>query len=118
MLESTGNWNKQKMLAKAKVYQVLIAIDKFISVTPNIKVHMPENIYAMVCESKIIHGFEVWGLKESWEEVDEVHSIFCKKLIGIPNCAANGFYEMELGRETRRGKCIGQTLSTGIGSWF
>jgi hypothetical protein len=30
--------------------------------------------------------------------------------LGIPNCAANGFAEMELGRGNRRGKCIGQIL--------
>jgi hypothetical protein len=28
-----------------------------------------------------------------------------KKKIGIPNCTANGFAEMELGRESRRSRC-------------
>jgi hypothetical protein len=32
------------------------------------------------------------------------------KIIGIPNCAANEFAEMELCRESRRGKCLGQIL--------
>jgi hypothetical protein len=49
-------------------------------------------------------------LKELWKEVHKVHSRFCKKLIGIPNCAAHGFAEMELGTENKRGKCIGQIL--------
>jgi hypothetical protein len=30
--------------------------------------------------------------------------------MGVPNCAANGFAEMELGRESRRGKCLGLIL--------
>ena len=30
--------------------------------------------------------------------------------MGIPNCAMNGLVEMALGRESRRGKCIGQIL--------
>lgn len=59
----------------------------------------------MVRESRVMCGIEVWGLNEAWKEIDKVHSRFCKQLIGIPNCAANGFAEMELGRESRRGKC-------------
>ena len=43
-------------------------------------------------------------LSEAWKEVDNVHRGFCKKLMGIPNCAADGFAEIELGRDSRRGK--------------
>ena len=31
-----------------------------------------------------------------------------KKLIGIVNCTANEFAEMQLSRESRRGKCLVQ----------
>ena len=31
---------------------------------------------------------------------------FYKKLVGVPSYAANGFAEMERGRETRRGKVV------------
>jgi hypothetical protein len=82
--------------------EALVAIDK---VTPNVQVWMLKDVYEMVCESRIMCGIEVWGLNEALKEADKVHSRFCKKLIGIPNCAANGFAEMELGRESRRGKC-------------
>jgi hypothetical protein len=71
---------------------------------------MPGNIYEMVCKSEIMYGIEVWGLNEAWKELDKVHSRFCKKLIGVPNCAANGFVEMELSRESRREKCLVQIL--------
>jgi len=30
--------------------------------------------------------------------------------MGILNCTASVFGEVELGRESRRGKCIGQTV--------
>jgi hypothetical protein len=80
------------------------------SVTPNIKVRALENRYEMLCESKITYGIEVWRLSEAWKELDKVHHRFCKKLMGIPNCAVNGMAEMELGRQSRRGKCIGQIL--------
>jgi hypothetical protein len=43
-LDSTGRWNKQKILAKMKGYQAFTAIDKCIAVTPDIKVEMFENI--------------------------------------------------------------------------
>jgi hypothetical protein len=33
----------------------------------------------MVCESEIMYGIEIWGLNVAWKEVDNVHSIFCKK---------------------------------------
>jgi hypothetical protein len=110
MLDSTGSWNKQKTLVKMKGYPSLRAIDKCIVVTPNIKVHMLENIYEMVRESDIMYAIEIWGLNGAWKEVDKVHSIFCTKIIGIPNCAANGFAEKGLGRESRKSKCLGQIV--------
>ena len=80
------------------------------SVTPSIKVQIIENRYEMLGESKITYGIEVWRLSESWKELGKVHRRFFKKLVGIPNCALNGLAEMELGRESRRGNCIGQIL--------
>ena len=35
---------------------------------------------------------------------------FAKKLMGRPNCTVNGFAEMEVGRGSRRGKCVGKIL--------
>ena len=82
-----------------------------VSVTPNIKVQMFENVLAIVYESQIMCGIEIWVLNGARKEIDKVYCNFCKKIIGIPNCAVNGFAEMELGRESRRrGKCLGQIL--------
>ena len=36
---------------------------------------------------------------EAWKEMDKVYGNFCKKLLGVPSCATNGFAEMELSRE-------------------
>jgi hypothetical protein len=33
-----------------------------------------------------------------------IHGRLCKKILGIPRFAANGFAETELGRDSRRGK--------------
>jgi hypothetical protein len=57
-----------------------------------------------------MYGTEVWGLNGAWRQVDKVHSVFCKNAICTPNCAANGFAEMELGRESRRSKYIERML--------
>jgi hypothetical protein len=48
-----------------------------------------------------MYGFEVWGLSEAWKEIDKTHSRFRKKLMGVPNCAASGFGEMEHGRDCK-----------------
>ena len=69
-----------------------------ISIAPSIKTQMLDDIYNIVCESKITFGNEVWGLNEVLKESDEVLDRFCNKLMGIPNGAAIVFAEMGLGR--------------------
>jgi hypothetical protein len=58
-LGNTGDWNKQKTLAKSKEYQVLVAVDTSISVTVDVKLQMLEYIQEIVCESMIICGIVV-----------------------------------------------------------
>jgi hypothetical protein len=70
------------------------------------KVRTLENIYEMLCKSRIMYGVEVWGLDEAWKEVDRIHGRFCKKILGLPRCTANGLAEMELGRDSRRRKAM------------
>ena len=41
-------------------------------------------------------------LSATWKELCKVHGTFCKKLTETPNCAANGFAEMRVGRESRK----------------
>jgi hypothetical protein len=72
------------------------------------------NVYEMVCEAKIMYGVEVWGLGEAWKCLDKAHCRLFQKVMGVPNCAATGFAETELWRESRRGKCIEKTVKY----WF
>jgi hypothetical protein len=53
-----------------------------------------------------MYGAEIWGLDEGWKEIDIIHGRLCKKILGIPRYAANGFAELELGRDSRRGKVL------------
>jgi len=77
---------------------------------------MLEYTHEVVCEYNIMHGIEVWVCGEARNEFGKIHSRLCKKIMAVPNCAANGFAEIELGRESRRGKCIGRTLKYRTGS--
>ena len=49
-------------------------------------------------------------MSEAPKEIDKILNRFCKKLMGIPKCAASEFAEMKLGGESRRVKCIGQIV--------
>jgi hypothetical protein len=81
-LESTGGWNKHRKKQIVKGNQSLLAIlaiDKCLSRTPNMRIQLLENVYEIVCESRMMYGAEIWGLDEGWKEVDIVHSRLCKK---------------------------------------
>jgi hypothetical protein len=70
------------------------------------KVRTLKNIYETLCESRIMYGVELWVLDRAWKEADRIHGRFCKKILGLPRCTDNGVAEMELGRDSRRGKAM------------
>jgi hypothetical protein len=45
---------------------------------------------------------EIWGLEDGWKEIKKVHELFCKRVMGTPNTAANGACLKELGRTNRK----------------
>jgi hypothetical protein len=53
---------------------------------------------------------EIWGLEDGWKEIKKVHELFCKKVMGTPNTAANGACVKELGRTNRKEKVIERVL--------
>jgi len=48
----------------------------------------------------------MWGLKRSWEIMDEIRRTFCGKVIENPKRTANGAAEWELDTESRSGKVL------------
>jgi len=58
-LGSTGDCNREKILAKTEGYRAVIPTDKCISVTLSGKVQMLGSVYEMACEAKIMYGIEV-----------------------------------------------------------
>jgi hypothetical protein len=76
-------------------------------------VKLLENVYKMVCESRMMYGIEISGVEEGWKEIYKIHGRMCKKILGIPRFAANGVAELELGRDSRRGK----VMSTSVKYW-
>jgi hypothetical protein len=70
------------------------------------RIQLLENVYEMVCESRMMYGAEIWGLDAGLKEIDIIHGRLCKKILGIPRFAANGIAEMELGKDSRRSKVL------------
>jgi hypothetical protein len=50
-LRSSGSWNRQKLKVMAKGNQTVIAIDKCLARTPDIRVKILENVYGILSES-------------------------------------------------------------------
>jgi hypothetical protein len=96
-LESTRGWNRHEMKETVKGNQSLVAIDKCLTRTPDMRIQLLENVYEMVCESRLMHEAEIWGLDERWKKIDIIHGRLCKKIFGIPRFAANRVAELELG---------------------
>jgi hypothetical protein len=61
----------------------------------------------------MMYGVETWEAEEGWKETDKVQGRMCKKILGIPICAANVAAELELGRDNRRSK----VMSTLVKYW-
>jgi hypothetical protein len=62
--------------------------------------------YEVICETRLFYGAEIWATEEGWVEIDMVQASFCKKVLRIARCDVKGVAELELGRESRRGKII------------
>jgi hypothetical protein len=88
-LESARGWNRHKMKQMVKGNQSLVATDKHLTRTPDMRVQLLENACEMVCESRLMYGAEIWGLDEGWKETDIIHRRLCEKILGIPRFAAN-----------------------------
>jgi hypothetical protein len=67
----------------------LIAIDRSLTRIPDMNVNMLKNIYKMISESSMMYGIELWGVYDAWKETDKIQGRFCKKILGVPRCAAN-----------------------------
>jgi hypothetical protein len=93
--------------------QSLVAIDKCLTRTPDMGVKLLENVYEMVCESRMMFGVEIWGVCEGWKETDKIHGRMSRKVLGNPRFVANGVAELELSRDSRRGK----VMSTLVKYW-
>jgi uncharacterized protein (DUF736 family) len=65
---------------------------------------MLDNIYAMLNESRMRYGIEICDLGGGWKETGKIRSRFFKIILEVPRFSANNVAELELGRESRRGK--------------
>jgi hypothetical protein len=72
-------------------------------------VKLLEEVYKMVCESRMMYGVETWGVETGWKETDKIRRRVCKEILGIPRFAANVVVELELGIDSTRGKVMSTT---------
>jgi hypothetical protein len=49
-------------------------------------------------------GIEIWGLNGGLKEIDKIHSRFSKIRVEVPRFAEINVAELELGRNSTRGK--------------
>lgn len=105
-LEITRGCRKQIGKIKAIANQILGAIDKCLTVMPNmesIKLGMLENIWKMVRESGLLCGLEIWGVDGGWELLCWAQGISCKKMLRIVEVWPPVAAESELGIESWKG---------------
>jgi hypothetical protein len=69
-------------------------------------VEILENVYETITESKMMYSIEVCGSEVVWTEIGKVHARFCKKLKQVAKSGENGMAELELGRNSGRGKVL------------
>jgi hypothetical protein len=49
---------------------------------------MLDKIFEVMCESKILYGAEISGIRKGWEIVDRIQGKFCQKVLRIRRNAA------------------------------
>jgi hypothetical protein len=59
-----------------------------------------------------MYGAEIWGgdHRRGGERDCSVQGRFCKNVLRIPRFVTNGFADLELGRDSRRGKVLCLTM--------
>jgi hypothetical protein len=60
--------------------QSLVATDKCLTRAFDVRVKLLENVYEIVCLSRLMYGTEIWGLKDTREEIDVIRGRLCKKV--------------------------------------
>jgi hypothetical protein len=57
--ESVGGWKRQKLKRRARENETLVATDKCLARTPDMRVKILENVYEMLSESRTTYGIEI-----------------------------------------------------------
>jgi hypothetical protein len=104
IFESSGGSERQKLNPTAKGNQTSVAIGKCLARTCDIRVKISENVYETRSEFRTMYGIEMWVIDGGWKEIDKIHSRFRKTILGVPRFAANNVTELQLGRDSMRGK--------------
>jgi hypothetical protein len=110
VVDSRGTWDKERKQVTIRGKSALNSINICMARAPNIEVKVAEQVYNALVESRMMAGVEIWGLEDGWKEIKKVHELFCKRVMGKPNTAANGACVRELGRTNGKDKVIERVL--------
>jgi hypothetical protein len=61
--ESSSAWNRRKLNKTAKGNQTLVAIDKCLARTPDIRAKILENVCEILSESSATYDKDIWSLR-------------------------------------------------------
>jgi hypothetical protein len=110
VLDSRGTWDEERKQVAIRGKSALYCINICVARASNIEVKVLEQVYNALVESRMMTGVEIWGVEDGWKVVKKVHELFCKRVMGTPNTAANGACVKELGRTNRKDKVMERVL--------
>jgi hypothetical protein len=110
VLDSRGKWEKERKQVAIRGKSALNSISICVTRASNIEVKVLEQLYNALVESRMMTGVEIWWLEDGWKEIGKVHELFYKRVMGMPNTAANGACVKELGRPNRKEKVVERVL--------
>jgi hypothetical protein len=102
ILDGRGKWEKEKRQVEIRGKTTLNSINICLARAPNMGINILEQLYVPLIESRMMTGVEIWGLDDGWREIEKVHEMFCKRIMGASTAAANGACVKELGSTNRK----------------
>lgn len=111
ILNTKGRLEKYKASSMAKSNHTMIAVNVL---GQNTK-------HEMMCY-QMLYKVEIWGPEEEWKVIDMFEGRFCEKVVRKPGCVVNAVADLDLGRDSWRGKIclvryLGKELARSCYEW-
>ena len=101
LLSSSGLWNSTQKYLAEKATQSLFSIKKMLSRYSDVDTNLAFKVFDGKILPILMYGSEIWGLHRG-ENIEIVHTKFCRFVLKVYNNASNLAVRGELGRFTIR----------------